>query len=205
MKDPYSVLGVSREATDEEIKSAYRTLARKYHPDNYSDDNPLKELAEEKMQAINAAYDEIQKQRSARGSDNAYSSSSEAGGIYREIRLKINNGRFHEAEKMLAEIAESERVADWHFLCAVCLRRRGRPLDAMRELEIACNMDPHNREYQQAKEAFNKTGNAYGSAYYGDGNERRRSTDDDVCNVCANLLCLDCMCECMGGDLIPCI
>ena len=65
MKDPYKVLGVPSSATDEEVKNAYRSLARKYHPDNYGDDNPLKELANEKMQEINAAYDEIQRARQA--------------------------------------------------------------------------------------------------------------------------------------------
>ena len=52
MNDPYSVLGITPEATDEEVKQAYRTLARKYHPDNYQD-NPLADLAEEKMKEIN--------------------------------------------------------------------------------------------------------------------------------------------------------
>ena len=53
MKDSYSVLGVPRNATIETVKDAYRELARKYHPDNYSDDDPLKSLATEKMQEIN--------------------------------------------------------------------------------------------------------------------------------------------------------
>ena len=63
MKDPYEILGVPKNATDDEIKAAYRALARKYHPDNYVD-NPLADLAQEKMKAINEAYELIQKMRS---------------------------------------------------------------------------------------------------------------------------------------------
>ena len=63
MNDPYQTLGVNRDATDEEIKKAYRDLARKYHPDNYVD-NPLSDLVQEKMKEINEAYDTIQRERS---------------------------------------------------------------------------------------------------------------------------------------------
>ncbi|MEI3141727.1 MAG: DnaJ domain-containing protein [Oscillospiraceae bacterium] len=62
MRDPYQVLGVPSTATDEEVKKAYRNLAKKYHPDNYHDD-PLADLAQEKMKEINEAYEEIQNQR----------------------------------------------------------------------------------------------------------------------------------------------
>ena len=83
---------------------------------------------------------------------------------------------------------------------------RNRPNDAMRELEIACSLDPSNVEYQKAKEMFNNVARSYGSTYYGSANTRpARSSTDDACNCCANLLCMDCICECLGGDLIPCL
>ena len=55
MNDPYSVLGVSKDASEEEIKSAYRRLAKKYHPDL----NPGDPEAARKMNEINAAYQQI--------------------------------------------------------------------------------------------------------------------------------------------------
>lgn len=211
MKDPYSILGVSPGASDEEVKTAYRNLARRYHPDNYDDSNPLKELAKEKMQEINAAYDEIQRDRTSTGSSNnsdnsyRYSSSGASAGIYATIRQKINERKYREAEDLLGSVGEFDRTADWHFLNSVCLMQRGKTADAMRELEIACSMDPSNAEYQKAKEMFNTAGSRYGSTYYGEGQRRYRSQSDDACDCCMNLICLDCLCECMGGDLIRCI
>ena len=85
---------------------------------------------------------------------------------------------------------------------SVVLMGKNRPNDAMRELEIACSLDPNNLEYQRAKEMFNTTARGYGSTYYGG---TPRSSTDDACNCCANLICMDCLCECLGGDLIPCL
>ena len=209
MKDPYSILGVHKSATDEEVKSAYNELVRKYHPDNYSDDNPLKDLAKEKMQEVNAAYDEIQKLRSkkkSKGSDGYYTGST--SGSYAEIRRKINARNFRDAERELFAIPSDERTAEWHYLISVVLMSQNRVNDAMRELEIACDMDPSNTEYQRAKEMFNSTANNYGNTYYGSVNNQpyqQRQSSADACNCCADLICLDCICEMCGGDFISCI
>ncbi len=212
MKDPYSTLGISKNATDDEVKAAYRELARKYHPDNYTDDNPLKDLAKEKMQEINEAYDKITRDRAKKkksgssGTDSSYDSSYS----YSHVRRLINDRNFKAAEVELTKVPQTERTAEWHYLASVLLMHRNRVNDAMRELEIACNMDPGNQEYQRAKEMFNNTANGYSNTYYagnspyGAGYQRRSSTSD-ACDCCANLICLDCLCECCGGDLIRCI
>ena len=204
--NPYEILGVSSGASDDEIKAAYHALTRKYHPDQYGDDNPLKELATEKMQQINAAYDQIQRERAGRSSgtqDGSYTYTGSTTGIYADIRRAINARRFGEAERLLLGVNKVDRTAEWHYCMSVVLMKHRRINDAMRELEIACEMDPGNMEYQKAKEMFNTGARTYGSTYYG-GGEPVRDRSADACDCCANLVLLDCCCECVGGDLIPC-
>ena len=210
MKDPYSVLGVSRDATDEQIKQAYRELVKKYHPDNYSEDNPLKDLATDKMQEVNEAYDEIQRIREdEKNGKKSYTGEGQYGytSQFNDVRILINQKRFGDAGRKLASVPDMDRTAEWHYLMSVVLMQRGNINDAMRELETACTMDPSNLEYQRAKTMFNNTARGYGSTYYNNagGTYPQRSSADDACNCCANLICLDCLCECLGGDLIRCI
>ena len=209
MRDPYSVLGVSRSATDDEIKKAYRDLARKYHPDNYQQNPDLAELAGEKMKEINEAYDAIQNERSGKtqSSGSTYSSQSRQSTDPRffEIRSLINQRRFSEAEMRLDSMSAADRGAEWNFLKACVLSQRGHFFDAQKHIETACYMDPHNAEYQNARAQMHRAASTYGTSYgnpYNTYSGGSRGTD--MCTVCETLWCLDCCCECMGGDLIRC-
>ncbi len=197
MKNPYEVLGVDKNATDDEVKKAYHNLARKYHPDNYSSNPDMAELANEKMKEVNEAYEQIKKMREGgySGTDSGYSS----------IRNLINSGRFAEAELALEKIPAATRTAEWHYLKSILLMRRGWTADAMHELGIARSMDPQNPEYERAREEFERRATGYQAGYAG--SRRSYSTRNDAdtaCDCCANLICLDLCCECMGGDLISC-
>jgi len=205
MNDPYKVLGVSRTATDDEIKKAYRELARKYHPDNYVG-NPLADLVEEKMKEVNEAYDTIQKERAEGGSagtgaadPGAYSSGSGTWGDYTRVRELINARQYAEAELILDAVGSASRNAEWNFLKGCVLIQRGWYYDAQKYLETACYLEPGNAEYRAALDRIRQSTSGFGSGY-----RTARNVNSSPCDICTGLICADCLCECCGGDLISC-
>ncbi|MBE6577784.1 MAG: J domain-containing protein [Ruminococcaceae bacterium] len=210
MNDPYKVLGVSPDASDDEIKKAYRQLARKYHPDKYRDSD-LADLASEKMKEVNAAYEEIKKMRenggssSNRGGQYNYGGGTSASGdpTYNEIRRLINIGNIGQAEQKLYSVAEPDRGAEWNFLMGCVMLRRGNYMDAQRYFDIACSLDPYNNEYRTAQNNLRNRAQGYGGGYRTNNNQGSGCACS-TCDICSGLMCADCCCECMGGDLISC-
>lgn len=197
MRNPYEVLGIKEGATQEEIKKAYRELAKKYHPDQYGT-NPLKDLAEEKMREVNEAYDYLSKNSTSSFSNQNYSSSNQSYGNvnYGDIRRDISSGRYIDAEHKLNSM--KMRDAEWNFLYGVVLLNKGWHDSAYNYIRTACELDPNNFEYRQTLNRFNERNTNYSNGYY------RTSDRDDLCDCCVKLWCADSLCECLGGDLIGC-
>ena len=196
--DPYKVLGVKPDATDVEIKRAYKELVKKYHPDQYQD-NPLADVAAEKMADINAAYDKIMTSR--RGGGQAYGSAGSYSGSFDSnmIRSYIQSGNITQAEQMLNDVPNSDRDAEWHFLMGSVFYKRGWLNDAYSQFVMANQMDPSNMEYASALNQMNRQRNGYMN-----GNPTPAGTAAGGMDCCSQLCCADCCCEMMGGDLIPC-
>ena len=211
MNDPYQILGVPETATDAEVKKAYLNLARKYHPDNYHD-NPLADLAQEKMKEINAAYEQITKERSSggRGGSSSYGGSSYRGSygggsysgyqsrssVLQQARMAINAGDLSRAEALLANY--SDHNAEWNFLRGAICYRRGWMDEAHRYYQTACQMDPGNAEYRSA---LNFMENSDETAYHPDGGF------GTLCgaNPCTSMCCAALLCNTCGGYWWWCI
>lgn len=132
---------------------------------------------------------------------------SNLGQQYINIRQTILNGQVDTAQTMLNEINPPQRTAEWYFLSGSCAYNKGFMNDAYNYYNTAYSLEPQNPEYMQAKNnmEYARGGGMAGSGYSSSDYRRRPATDTDkVCNCCSNLICADCLCECFGGDLIPC-
>ncbi|HAT82046.1 MAG TPA: molecular chaperone DnaJ [Eubacterium sp.] len=186
-KDPYEVLGVSRNASKDEIRRAYMELVKKYHPDKYQG-NPLADLAQEKLQEVNEAYDLLMKSSgagngaspygaqpfsggyaggSAYGSGQAgygsgnYGSYSSSSPVYNQIRSCINRGDIGAAERLLQSIPERSQEAEWLFLRGVISYSKGLIAEGISNVQKAMEQDPSNAEYRAAYNQMQNAGNMY--------------------------------------------
>ncbi len=220
MYDPYAVLGISRNATDEEIKKAYRSLSRKYHPDA-NVNNPHKEQAEEKFKEIQQAYQQIMHEKE-HGNSGGYGNSAygrPGGGTYggfgdffggfgqtgsaqeqdsesaykRAAENYIRSGHYREAFHVLNGI--KDRDAYWHYLNAIANSGIGNNVAAMESAQRALAMEPGNRQYQQLYASLQNGG----SWYYGQ-RQSYGSPIGDGSNFCLKLCLANMICNlCCGG------
>lgn len=222
MYDPYAVLGLSRNATDEQIKKAYRSLSRKYHPDA-NVNNPHKEQAEEKFKEIQQAYQQImyEKERGASGSYGNAAYGQPGGSTYgdffggfgqakrtreqdsestykRAAENYIRSGHYREAFNVLNNMKDHD--AYWHYLNAIVNSGIGNNVAAMESAQRALAMEPGNRQYQQLYANLQNGG----SWYYG----QRQSYGNPVGsggNFCLKLCIANMICNlCCGGGRLYC-
>jgi len=219
MTDPYQVLGVSRDASQDEIKKAYRKLALRYHPDR---NNGSKE-AEEKMKEINEAYamltDPNYKPNNAAhsGAGGSYGGYDPFGGFGRyggpyqggwrqqsawdsepsEIRAARNyvmNGYYQQALNVLAQI--SSRTAEWYYLSAQANIGMGNRVIAREHARQAVGMDPDNFEYRLLLEQIESGGQTYRAR------GRQFGMPTVLCNnPCFTCIALNCLCNCCCGSM----
>ncbi len=196
--NPYEVLGVNPTDDEETIKKAYRNLVKKYHPDRYVN-SPLKDEASEKLKEINLAYDIITGKSSPQQSTQSHNNSG-YGGYYntgnfepsfQNVRTLITLGFLDAADAMLQKLP---RTAEWYYLTGLIQRNRGWYQSAKENIYKACEMDPQNPEYQNAKYNFERQTSDFREVYW---------TNFNPCSLCVTGLCVSQIC--CGGRFVPCL
>lgn len=208
MRNPYEVLGIKEGTDPEGVKRAYKELVRKYHPDQYQN-NPLSDLAEEKLKEINEAYDYLMKDVEVQSRNSSYRQQEDPGygnnqddgnrSYYDQVRTNINMGNIAGAEEILNTI--SFRGGEWYYLRGLVFMRRGWYNEAVTSMKTAVDMEPGNYEFRDALNKVMNTNRQYQSTVY---DRRGYSAGPNLCSICQCLICTDCCCECMGGDFINC-
>ena len=198
MRNPFEVLGISEGSTDDQIKEAYRNLARGYQAESHIGGS-LPETARERMRELDEAYDSIMFIRRGDGGNNSTSQSK-----YPDIRLKISENRTDDAETLLDGVLPDARDAEWHFLKATIMDRRGWFDEAERHFAKACEMEPGNNEFAAAYNNILRNRSGGYRTPFGGSVKNMDSCSFSIgkngkkcgpCEICSGLMCLDCICR----------
>lgn len=202
--DPYSILGVSRDASEDEIKKAYRKLSKKYHPDA-NIDNPNKDLMVEKFKQVQNAYERIMDEKRGKTTYQNYSQGgySQYGGntyttIYQDIVNAINRNDLHTALDLLDQC--NTKNDQWFYLSAIVNSRLGNDVIALEHITVAINMNPMNMQYQMLYRQLQM-----GSSQYRTQQQSYGSRQFDMSDYCCKLMMMNLACNvCCGGRLFWC-
>lgn len=208
-KDPYVVLGLTSDATQQQVEDAYRTLKKHYEEKRFCEGEEGAQ-ASRALNEIEWAYrdclDDLQRKVSF----------SDTGSRFGAVESLIKQGKIEEAQSQL-DMAEP-RDGEWHYLQAVIYYKRNWHVESKKQLEIAMKLDPDNTKYKTTYDKLTAQLNNVGANNAGNQNQSSQrggysrpypgqagaDNANACCNTCSTLICCDCCCECMGGDLIPC-
>ena len=205
-KNPYSVLGLSSDATREQIDNAYYSLKRECE-DKLFEEGQVGMDASRRLAEIERAYNDCLEDLDKRISYDSFGSS------YGEVEQLIKDAKIDEAQKKLDLI--EPRDAEWHYMQAVIYYKRNWHIESKKQLEIAVALEPENSKYKRTLSKMNASVEKEAAGdNVGQGQQQYRggyaqptqadATGAACCNTCSTLICCDCLCECCGGDLIPC-
>ncbi len=200
-KDPFVVLGVNKDATQAEVQEAYESLRETYRAEIRNEGDEGKKAAK-KLSEVEEAYREAME---------ILSRGSEVKGVYAHIAELLKANDLDGAQAALDNL--SDRGAEWHYYQSAVYHAKGWNYEAKAQLEMAINMDPDNKKYKDTLERMKRhesDGNGESASSSG-GQQRSYQTYEQgygrrqgAADCCTTLICADCCCECMGGDLIRC-
>ncbi len=206
-KDPFVVLGLEKGATQSEVQDAYERLREEYRSRIHIEGDEGKKAAK-KLAEIEDAYRDAMEQ---------LSEGSEVKDVYAHVAELLKKGDLDGAQSALDNV--SERDAEWHYYQSAVYHSKGWNYEAKAQLDMAINMDPDNQKYKDTLARMKRreeggsasgTTSAAGDTTAGSGQQRSYDAYDDytrrrtASDCCTSLICADCCCECMGGDLIRC-
>lgn len=213
MKDPYQVLGVSRDASEQEVTAAFRRLAKKYHPDL----NPGDDTAQKRMAEINVAYEEIKSgraryqdysrpqagpQRQGYGGYGGFNPFEGFGQWQQQtqqrsgpdgfdpVRRYVNAMRYNEALYALSQI--HTRSAEWYYLSAVAHYGLGNRVSALNHIDEAVRLEPNNYVYLQARAQIQSQAQGYAQRSHMFGMPSLSSLNTLCLGLCLARLCCRC-------------